>query len=122
MFIDRAFPTADVADAALVHTAFEALGKLLVAKGAGRDWGRSLYQRFVASGLVEVGMEGHLVVRPGGSAGARLDAANFAQVREAALAAGLLTPEELDRMLALLDDPACAFASPTMFTAWGRRP
>jgi hypothetical protein len=25
-------------------------------------------------------------------------------------------------MLALLNDPAFAFASPTMFTAWGRRP
>ena len=32
-----------------------------------------------------------------------------------------LTAEDLDRMLALLEDPACAFASPTMFTAWGRR-
>jgi SAM-dependent methyltransferase len=121
-FIDRAFPTADLPDAAVVRTAFGALGELLVARGAGRDWGRSLYQCFVALGLAEVGMEGHLAVRPGGSAGARLDAANFAQVREAAIGAGLITAEDLDRMLALLDDPACAFASPTMFTAWGRRP
>jgi hypothetical protein len=45
-----------------------------------------------------------------------------AQIREAAVANGLITAEELDRMLALLDDPACAFASPTMFTAWGRHP
>jgi hypothetical protein len=62
------------------------------------------------------------MVRPGGSVGARLDAANLAQVREAAVENGLIAAEELDRMLALLDDPACAFASPTMFTAWGRRP
>jgi hypothetical protein len=89
---------------------------------AGHGWGRSLYQRFVGLGLTAVGMEGHLVARPGGSPGARLDAANFAQVGEAAIAAGLLAAEELDRMLALLDDPACAFASPTLFTAWGRRP
>ena len=34
----------------------------------------------------------------------------------------MIAAEEMDRMLALLDDPACAFASPTMFTAWGRRP
>lgn len=121
-FIDRSFPTADGPDAAVVRKAFAALGELLVARGAGRGWGRSLYQRFLGLGLTEVGMEGHLVARPGGSAGARLDAANFAQVGEAAVAAGLLAAEELDRMLALLGDPECAFASPTMFTAWGRRP
>lgn len=121
-FIDRAFPTADPADAAVVRTAFTALGELLVARGAGRGWGRNLYQRFIELGLEEVGMEGHLAVRPGGSAGALLDRANLAQVRDAAVGAGLIAAEEMDRMLALLDDPACAFASPTMFTAWGRRP
>jgi hypothetical protein len=67
-------------------------------------------------------MEGHLTVRPGGSAGAHLDAVNFAQIREMAVGGGLITAEDLDQMIALLDDPACAFASPTMFTAWGRRP
>ncbi len=121
-FIDRSFPTADPADAAVVRAAFKALGELLVARGAGRGWGCSLHQRLVELGLEEVGMEGHLSVRPGGSAGARLDRANFAQVRDAAVGAGLIAAEEMDRMLALLDDPACAFASPTMFTAWGRRP
>jgi SAM-dependent methyltransferase len=120
-FIDRAFPTGDGPDAAIVQKAYAALGEILLARGAGRGWGRSLYQRFHGLGLEEVGMEGHLVARPGGSVGARLDAANFAQIGEAAVAAGLLTAEEFDRMLALLGDPACHFASPTMFTAWGRR-
>lgn len=121
-FIDRAFPTADPADAVVVRAAFTALGELLVARGAGRGWGRSLYQRFMDLGLEEVGMEGHLAVRPGGSAGALLDQANLVQVREAAVSAGLIPADEMDGMLALLEDPACAFASPTMFTAWGRRP
>lgn len=121
-FIDRSFSTADPADAALISTAFRALGQLLVARGAGREWGRSLHQRFVEMGLAEVGMEGHLAIRSGGSVGARLDRANFAQVRETAIRAELITPEEIDRMLALLDDPTVAFASPMMFTAWGRRP
>jgi len=120
--IDRAFPTGDGPDAAVARKAYAALGAILVARGAGPGWGRSLYQRFLELGLTEVGMEGHLVARPGGSVGARLDAANFAQAGPAAVAAGLLTAAELDRMLALLGDPACAFASPTMFTAWGRRP
>jgi ubiquinone/menaquinone biosynthesis C-methylase UbiE len=121
-FIDRSFPADDGPDAAVVQKAYAALGELLVARGAGRGWGRSLYQRFLRLGLTEVDMEGHLVARPGGSVGARLDAANFAQVGEAMIAGGLLTGEDLDRMLALLGDPARAFASPTMFTAWGRRP
>jgi SAM-dependent methyltransferase len=120
-FIDRAFPTANATDAAIVRAAFEVLGGLLVARGASRGWGRGLYQRFVSLGLEEVGMEGHLTVRPGGSIGAHLDAVNFAQIRETAVGGGLITAEDLDQMLALLDDPACAFASPTMFTAWGRR-
>jgi ubiquinone/menaquinone biosynthesis C-methylase UbiE len=121
-FIDRAFPTANGQDAVVGRKAFAALGELLVARGAERGWGRSLYQRLVELGLSEVGMEVHLEVRPGGSVGARLDAANFVQVGEAAVATGLITAEELDRMLTLLDDPGCAFASQTMFTAWGRRP
>lgn len=121
-FIDRSFPTAGPAEHAVVHAAFGALGELLVARGAGRGWGRSLHRRFVELGLEEVGMEGYLTVRPGGSAGALLDRANLVQVRDAAVDAGLIAAEEMDRMLALLDDPACAFSSPTMFTAWGRRP
>lgn len=120
-FIDRSFPSAGSPDAPVIATAFRALGQLLLARGAGPGWGRQLYQRFVALGLQDVGMEAHFAVRRGGSPGAKLDRANFVQIREEALAAGLIAGEDFDRMLALLDDPACAFASPTMFTAWGRR-
>ncbi len=120
-FIDRAFPTADP-DATLARTAFRALGQLLVARGAGPGWGRSLYQRFRDLELAEVGVEGHLTIRQGGSAGALLDRANFMQIRDTAIDAGLIEAEEIDRMIALLDDPAIAWASPTMFSVWGRRP
>lgn len=121
-FTDRAFPSDDPANAATARAAFGALQHLLITRGAGRNWGRGLYQRFVELGLTEVGMEAHFVVRPGGSAGAYLDRANLVQIREAAVGAGLIEGAEMDRMIALLDDPACALASPTMFTAWGRRP
>ncbi|MFN8511657.1 MAG: hypothetical protein U0841_03495 [Chloroflexia bacterium] len=66
-------------------------------------------------------MEGQVGIHPGGSAGARLFAANFGQIREEAVAAGLIDAAELDRMLALLDDPDFAISTPVMFTAWGRR-
>ncbi len=66
-------------------------------------------------------MEGHLAVWPGGSAGAHLMRANFEQVREEALQRGLTTKQEIEQVLALLDDPAFAVSSPVMFSAWGRR-
>jgi hypothetical protein len=61
-------------------------------------------------------------VREGGCPGACLDAANLAQVREEALAKGLITDAEIDAVLARLDAPDFAVFSPVMFTAWGRRP
>ena len=45
------------------------------------EWLRGLFGRLKAAGLTEVGMEGHLAVREGGSSGAALLATNFAQVR-----------------------------------------
>jgi hypothetical protein len=67
-------------------------------------------------------MEGDLAVRQGGSPGARLDAANFAQIREEAIAKSLITDSEIDSLLQRLADPDFAVLSPVMFTAWGRRP
>jgi hypothetical protein len=67
-------------------------------------------------------MEGHVSVRPGGSNGAQLDLANLSQVRDEAIAHGLLTTDEADRMATLLQSPEFAILSPVMFSAWGRRP
>ncbi len=86
------------------------------------SWASSLYRRFVAAGLMSVSMEGHIGLRPGGSPGALLDKANLSQVREEAIRAGLVTQPEMERMLALLEDPAFVFASPVMFSARGQRP
>jgi hypothetical protein len=67
-------------------------------------------------------MEGHVAVREGGDLGARLDAANFAQVREEAVAKGLITSAEVDVLLERLAARNFAVFSPLMFTAWGRAP
>jgi hypothetical protein len=90
-------------------------------RGVELDWARRLYGRFKAAGLTEVGMEGHVAVSEGGSLGASLDAANFAQVRREAVAKGLVTDAEIDAVLARLDTPDFAIFSLVMFTAWGRR-
>ncbi len=120
--VDRTFPTTDRATAAVFQRVFAALVEVLEAHGQPPGWGRGLYQRLRAQGLVEVGMEGRFAVWAGGSARAHLDRANFEQVRVEVVARGLVTEDEIEQALALLEDPTIAFSSSVMFSAWGRRP
>jgi SAM-dependent methyltransferase len=122
--INIGYPTADASAAALLEKVYATQNRLLAARSgeASLTWGRSLYRRLRAHGLVDVGMEGALYLREGGSPGARVFEANFEQIREEAISSGLVTAEEIDRALALLDDPRFAVGAPALFTAWGRRP
>jgi len=120
--IDRTIPVPDAAAAALFKRVAGALVTLLEDRGFEVEWGRRLYGRLKAAGLTEVGMEGQVAVSEGGSLGASLDAANFAQVRSEAVAKGLVTDAEIDAVLARLNAPDFALFSLVMFTAWGRRP
>jgi hypothetical protein len=85
------------------------------------SWGRTLYSGLVAAGLVNVEADAHFEFRQGGSPGARLDKANLCQVRDELLRKQLITSEELDRLLRLLDDPDFVVASPVMFSARGQQ-
>jgi SAM-dependent methyltransferase len=122
VIIDRTFPIQNAEHAATVLKCLRALRSLMESRGLDMAWGSFLYRRFVVAGLVDVGMQGHIDLRSGGSPGARLDKANLSQVRDEALGNGLVTPEEMDRTLLLLDDPGFVLASPVMFSAWGQRP
>ena len=123
-FIDSSYPTADASAAALFQKVAAAQGRLMAARSGelALTWGRSLYRRLRAQGLVNVGMEGYLAIREGRTPGARLFEANFEQIRQEAISAGLVTNEEIGQALALLDDPNFAISAPVMFTAWGRKP
>jgi SAM-dependent methyltransferase len=121
-FIDRAFPVSDSEDAAATGRTFRALGELLAERGAGTGWARGLHGHLTAAGLTEVRVEGSLEIRTGASAGARVDTANLTQVGAGLVDAGRLAAADLARVLTLLRDPAFAYASPMLFTAWGRRP
>lgn len=121
-FADRTFPTGDPVAASLFQKVAEAQAQLLALRGAPPEWGRGLYQRMGAAGLIDVGMEGQMAVWRGGSAGARLLQANYEQVRNEALERGLITAGEMERVLALLEDPSFAISSMMMFSAWGQRP
>ena len=120
--VDKAIPTADAADAERFRKMGRAFGRLLDDRGFEPDWPRRLYGHLKAAGLTEVGMEGHLAVREGGSLGASLDATNYAQVRKEAVTMGLIADAEIDAVLRRLDAPDFVVFSPVMFTAWGRRP
>jgi len=122
--LDPGYPTTDAAAAALYRHMQAAQGRLMAARSGelALTWGRSLYRRLRAQGLVNLGMEGYVAVREGSSPGARLFGTALEQIREEAVGAGLITREEVDQMLTLLDDPDFAFGAPILFTAWGRRP
>lgn len=119
--IDRTYPTTDAAAAALFQKMEAAQAQLMIGRGVDRAWGRKLYQRLKAHGLVNILSDGTVQVCEGGSAGTRLMRANYEQVRVEAVSAGLITDKEVDQMLALLDDPSFAISSIIMFTAWGQQ-
>jgi ubiquinone/menaquinone biosynthesis C-methylase UbiE len=122
--IDISYPTADASSAVLFQKVMAAQNRLMAGRSGelSLTWGRSLYRRLRAYGLVNVGMEGYLAIRESRTPGARLVKANFEQIREEAVRAGFLTDEEIGQALALLDDPNFAISASVMFTAWGRRP
>ena len=120
--IDRTYPTQDGASATLMRKMLAAQAQLMAGRGFELGWGRKLYRRLHEAGLVDVGMEGALAVWAGRSPGARLDRANFEQVRAEAVSAGLIGDDEVAAVLALLDDPTFIYSSSVMLTAWGRRP
>ena len=115
--------TADRAAAASFERMATALRSLQVASGADPvKWARQLYRTLRDHGLSEVGMNGLVDVRRGGSIGASLQKANFSQVRKAAIDAGLITGEIYAEVMQNLDDPTFDYVAPTMMTAWGRKP
>src|SRR5215468_10087377 len=73
--VDRTIAMADASEAERFRKMGRVLGRLLEDRGFEPDWPRQLYSHLKAAGLTEVGMEGHLAVREGGSPGASLDAA-----------------------------------------------
>jgi hypothetical protein len=81
-----------------------AMQRVMASRGANTRYGRDLAARMRAIGLVDIRADGRMAMWQGGSTGARLFRANFEQLREGLLRAGLLTQAELDDDLSSLDD------------------
>jgi SAM-dependent methyltransferase len=116
-------PSSDAEDAALFTKWTKAYARLFTANGTTIYAGRRLYGEFHALGLSEVGAEGRVFMVRGGSAPAgevwRLTAQ---QVRERIVATGLLGADEMERVVALLGDPAFVWMEGLVMAAWGRKP
>jgi ubiquinone/menaquinone biosynthesis C-methylase UbiE len=87
-----------------------------------RTFGRRLFSRLRAHGLVDVAAEGSIFMWHAGSPGASLLRANAEQLHRNMIDAGYITEEEFAQDLARLDDPAFMTPAPIMWTARGRRP
>lgn len=83
----------------------------MAAAGAEVRWGHKLYVELRRAGMRGVRSESHAEVWQGGSAGCALIRANFTQLRDRMLITGLVSPEEWERAVELLDDEEFAMRS-----------
>jgi SAM-dependent methyltransferase len=85
-------------------------------------FGRTLGAQLRTLGFVDIEMEGRLFVWRSGGTGASLMRLNCEQLRAAILATGQLSESEFEADLMRLDQSTFDFASPIMWTSWGRKP
>ncbi len=84
-------------------------------------FGRNLFPALESRGLRDVRAEGHVMMHRGGGAGARLMRANFDQMHDALIEAGL-TQAEFDQDRVRMEDARVYWPSQIMWTACGRKP
>jgi SAM-dependent methyltransferase len=111
---------ADGSEATLLKTQI-AVWQLLEDRGVSLRFGRHLFGRFRAHGLVQVAAEGRLAIAHHGSAGVSLIKATFEQLRELLISADYVSQHQYEQDLARLDDPDFLIPTPIMWAARGRR-
>ena len=84
--------------------------------------GRRLYHDVCTAGLVDVQAEGHVARQLGGTTATSFWRVTLEQQQDHLLAAGLLTPAELEEYRTLLESPEYRWLSPIAMSVWGRRP
>lgn len=83
--------------------------------------GRRLPELMRREGLHNVGHDGRVSLMEGGSAGARWLKLSLSFLRGRLVGPELLSDEEIDEMLELLDNPEWSAIGPIMIAAWGQR-
>ena len=100
----------------------DALLELMSRRGLAHTYARELHHRLRERGLMQVENHGAIATFAGGSPGADLQQANYQQVHDAAIEAGLVTEAEFEEVMLLLSDPQFTDFTSTMFSAVGRQP
>jgi ubiquinone/menaquinone biosynthesis C-methylase UbiE len=85
-------------------------------------FGRRLHGRFRELGLVDVSAEAHMVMFDRDNGGADLMRVNFEQIGADVIAAGLITRQQIDADLAMLERDEFAMPSPILWSVIGRKP
>ena len=98
-----------------------AMMRLFEDAGVHRRYGRLLFARLRAHGLVNVGAEARAFMFEHGSPGASMLKTNYHQLRAAMIDSHYITPRQFDEDLAQLDDPNFIMPSGILWSAWGRR-
>lgn len=99
-----------------------AYAQLLQTTGATAYAGRLLYGELRALGLTEFGAEGRVFIVQGGSSPAgEVWQLTAQQVSARIVGAGLLSADEMARVVALLGDPSFAWMEGLVMAAWGRK-
>jgi 2-polyprenyl-3-methyl-5-hydroxy-6-metoxy-1,4-benzoquinol methylase len=111
----------DAASIALFLKLRDAITRAMAAKGHVYTYGRQLYGRLVALGLVAVGAEGRVLLQHAG-AGAELERLTIEQLSDEIIASEWATATEVEACLTLVDSPAFVAMAHTLVAAWGRRP
>lgn len=114
--IDRAGPHHE-----LITRMAEAFNRLLATRGGVSDFAADSLRTLRDLGLTETGASGYVAVDHGGAGWATVQAANARQVRAGLIGQGV-TPEDIDRFLAVLADPDTIVGSSVLFSTWGRLP
>jgi len=101
---------------------WQALEQVLQTAGADLHYGRRLNRDVCARGLIEVAGEGRLAMVQTGAPWAQVIGLTAEELGERLTAGGLLTQQELDNFIAVLDQPDVIWTAPLTMAVWGRRP
>jgi hypothetical protein len=113
--VDRAGPNHE-----LIVRMAQAFNRLLGTRGGTSDFAANALRTLRGHGLEGTGASGYLSIDHGGTGWATVQAANARQVRDGLIGQGI-SPEDVDRFLAVLADPDTIVGSGVLISAWGRR-
>ncbi|PBC69590.1 methyltransferase family protein [Streptomyces sp. TLI_235] len=99
-----------------------AMGAFVATFGYDAAYGSRLAESLADCGLDQVQTAGNVAILHGATPQSAAYRTSLAFLGRAMTRNGLLTDEQLNPVLALLDDPDFAMATPVLVTAWGRRP